>query len=603
MSILYSNDGPTEITLTDFKGFRDDRGKKFVTPEYFFGVQNINYDDIIGANQILAPTNIYTNGGTSPNDGIYEYKYTDSNDQVITEAITVINGTIYKNFNSNPSVIASGLSPGRCDFATFNNTLCIVNGINYPKFYDGTAVWEMGAPKAVISYIPGVLTGAYYYAVTYVTSGGEEVLGTISSIVNPILSQVTLTLPIGYDGTLSRKIYRTEAGGNQLKLLTTIADNDTVTYYDNIADGSLTTDIPTTNVECIKPYFIEVAYSSLILCKASSSPTQTWVGDPNVYVVDPATPVEISGVGNDYSPLEGIEQDYSMIIIGSQKNIYTLDITGTTPQVTLTRANVGVKDGYSMTKVPAQGDFPGGVMFLSNVNDIRLFNGNFAQPVATSLDNLATNNWSQPIKTTLDYLLGLSNRVYAMYFDYKYHISIGKFILIFDIRTSAWGKYLIETESYSASYNVFGVVGGNLYGGLYSNGNIEKFYSSLTYKGESLPSTITGPQLFVSEEEKYFKSIYFYFVPTSDADVTVEIILDGDTDAPISRTLELRSGAFASEFFLSPDFSVNKDFEDYRVLHINRWARWISYNFITTKGRFFFRGIKIVYDRVANKEG
>jgi len=54
-------------------------------------------------------------------------------------------------------------------------------------------------------------------------------------------------IPLGPSGTTGRKVYRTAAGGTQLKLLATIADNSTVVYADSTADGSLGANVPTSN--------------------------------------------------------------------------------------------------------------------------------------------------------------------------------------------------------------------------------------------------------------------------------------------------------------------------------------------------------------------
>lgn len=72
------------------------------------------------------------------------------------------------------------------------------------------------------------------------------VTNTTSTTTN--FNQVPLSnLPIGGALVTSRKIYRTAAGGSQLKLLTTIADNVTTSFLDTIADGSLGADIPVSN--------------------------------------------------------------------------------------------------------------------------------------------------------------------------------------------------------------------------------------------------------------------------------------------------------------------------------------------------------------------
>jgi hypothetical protein len=58
---------------------------------------------------------------------------------------------------------------------------------------------------------------------------------------------VSLTIPLGPAGTTGRKLYRTAAGGAQLKLLATLADNTTQTYSDASLDAALGANAPTVN--------------------------------------------------------------------------------------------------------------------------------------------------------------------------------------------------------------------------------------------------------------------------------------------------------------------------------------------------------------------
>lgn len=94
----------------------------------------------------------------------------------------------------------------------------------------------------------GLPDGAYLYAVTFETADGETEGGPSSTSLTVALRKVLLTdiavSPVSR--VSSRKIYRTAAGGEQLKYLATLSDNVTTTYLDNIADGDLGDDIPTT---------------------------------------------------------------------------------------------------------------------------------------------------------------------------------------------------------------------------------------------------------------------------------------------------------------------------------------------------------------------
>jgi hypothetical protein len=72
-----------------------------------------------------------------------------------------------------------------------------------------------------------------------------------ANIFDPVLEpaqrdQVVVSeIPIGNGLVTSRRVWRTAAGGSQLKLLTTIADNLTQTFIDTVADGSLGANVPT----------------------------------------------------------------------------------------------------------------------------------------------------------------------------------------------------------------------------------------------------------------------------------------------------------------------------------------------------------------------
>jgi len=94
--------------------------------------------------------------------------------------------------------------------------------------------------------------GVYSYKVTFVTPDGETSGGTASNNVtvvdNSTNGKVNLTgIPTGSATITARKLYRTEVGGSDYLLLDELVDNTTTTYQDNIADGSLTDAIPTSN--------------------------------------------------------------------------------------------------------------------------------------------------------------------------------------------------------------------------------------------------------------------------------------------------------------------------------------------------------------------
>jgi hypothetical protein len=112
---------------------------------------------------------------------------------------------------------------------------------------------------------------------TWFTEGrADSDLGNVNTPPHPDyiagsvnFSRVTLTnIPPGPSGTTSRKIYRTTAGGAQLKLLTTIANNSAtaMSSYDDVADGSLGANAPTSDTSGL------VAKTDLVPAGSSTIP-------------------------------------------------------------------------------------------------------------------------------------------------------------------------------------------------------------------------------------------------------------------------------------------------------------------------------------------
>ena len=113
---------------------------------------------------------------------------------------------------------------------------------------------QVAAPSAptVAVGAAGVLTGNYRYRISFVTALGKTESGAVSALVAPAAQQVNLSaIPVSSDSAVtSRKIYRTVANGGwpyNTKLVTTINDNTTTIYSDNIADASLGVSEPRVN--------------------------------------------------------------------------------------------------------------------------------------------------------------------------------------------------------------------------------------------------------------------------------------------------------------------------------------------------------------------
>jgi len=583
------------LSINTFKGLRNDKGLQYVPPQYFYDIENFNYDSIIGADKIKNPTVFFNGGNSNSVDGIFEFKFLDTANVLQTEKICMINGVLSKDWDTGTlTLIDSGFSTGLVSFAVYRDKLIFANGSDYTKVYNGAVVYDFGAPSAEIKISSGNLNGDYYYEMTYVTAGGEERIGARSNTISTVNQQVTLTLPLGYDGTTSRKIYRTTGGGSVPMLVTTIADNTTLTYTDNIADGSLTDIIIDVNNETPKPYFLEVSDNRLIATVSDLLPTQIWATDADIEVIDNSNASDISNISGDNTPVVGMERDYNRIIVGSEKDIYIVDASGTDLSVTETRSNLGVKDGYTMKKVPANEDFPGGVMFVSTLDDIRVFSGNFAQPIATSLDNLTTNNWSRIIQRSLRTDIQTAPNMFALFHDYKYHLVLGKIYYAFDIRGLGWTRYKIQTTNFSSFANCLAIADESMFIGQIDADIIEKAYQRTLYRSEAVSSFIHSPQMLASESLKYIKYLRIHYSVLSRNKFDVTIILDGDEKNKQSYPLDFKENDFMSSDFSQEFFNASGNQEDYREFYIDAWARWIQVIIDCDSELFLYRGFTLV---------
>lgn len=613
------------IQQFEFNGMRVDLGDKLLDTKYYFNVVNFNENDIIGANKVLAPAPLnkiqFAEGEAI--DGIYGFSYLNKDNKLQQERIIVSGGKIFSQIGFNTKQIYEGFGVGLCDFAFLNDKLFITNGKHYPLVYNGSNIWEMGACEVLPTDTNGGLIGTYYYEITFVTAGGEERTGTRSNSITLNGKCAQLNLPQGYDGVIERKIYRTEAGGDVLKLVDVIADNETLTYTDSKSDSDLTNVIPPINNECPKPYFLETANFRLIGCVSDKYPTQAWVSDTNIEVFDGANFTDVSNRTKDNSRLTGMKRDYDKIIVTSQKQVYILDVTESDKTtVTETRSNVGCLNGYSMARIPSDKGFEGGILFLASDKTIRLFNGNFAQPIATSLDNLRTDNYGEAIRPLLINTINSSTNMYAEYYDFKYHLIIGTYMLVYDISTNSWFTYDFldatltgdyEPENYDSDYfltgvdtnayfKCFAVIDNVFYVGRKDCSFIEQMYSSNVYRNKKIKARLEFPYWGTSEELKYFKEIHIYYQKNSDVDFDVTVNLDNRTKIKQTNVTDETGGDYDDRYFGKYYYESKNNTEDYRVIYINKYANWLKVTIESNDKPLNFRGMRIVYQKVSNKE-
>ena len=160
-----------------------------------------------------------------------------------TAPFTIASTTVVPNLNVSQLLGNTWVVPGAIGATTPNTgvftALSTNNGLNITPVTNPTS-----GSVSLITTTGNLGIGVYYYGVAYQTSLGTTgyfQLGTVTTDASH--EQVTVTIPVSADSRVTgRKIYRTKVGGANYQTynLTTVSDNTTTTYTDNIADSSLT---------------------------------------------------------------------------------------------------------------------------------------------------------------------------------------------------------------------------------------------------------------------------------------------------------------------------------------------------------------------------
>jgi hypothetical protein len=133
----------------------------------------------------------------------------------------------------------------------------------------------------------GLPNGAYKCAVTFVTALGETEQGTEATVTVTSDQIAWSNIPTGPAGTIGRNLYRTAPSGltgteKRLTSGTTLADNTTTVYTDNISDATIASNAatPTANTSGLLDYELTLQMA----CKVSG--VQPFGDDKGVYAIE-----------------------------------------------------------------------------------------------------------------------------------------------------------------------------------------------------------------------------------------------------------------------------------------------------------------------------
>jgi hypothetical protein len=225
-------------------------------------------------------------------DGLYTRRVDDGSETMVAFAgghMYTLGGTSFTTVPSAQSVFTAGVRVGATQY---ENHMFIGNGGVIPYKYNGTDFTRHGVyPPPTTATAGSAATGAalasgasYTYKVTYVNSQSVEgdvgpattFVVTANSMGNIALTSIPVA-PQSF-GVDARRIYRTENGGSTFKRLTTLANNTTTTFEDNILDAALGTAAPSD--KGVPPnYAFCIYHQNRLWVNDPANPNYAWYSD------------------------------------------------------------------------------------------------------------------------------------------------------------------------------------------------------------------------------------------------------------------------------------------------------------------------------------
>jgi len=359
--------------------------------------QNCRFEDEPGALNKREPSS-YLNttalGGSLGDPMVGLYRYYTSTGLITwvavsgTSAYTVTDAGVATEIRANLS------DAKRCSFETYQDQLIVSNGFDDAWVWDGASdnvTWELGGCKAILGAAGGNLDASsdYYYAVTYDDDAVNT--GAVSNTVSTDGTNFRIELsniPRGPVGTTNRKIYRTEGDGSALKLLTTIADNTTTTYSDNVADGSLTTAYPAVTDDMPKGSILKMHRERLFITADPNNPNTIYYSNPYLpHFIQQTQGLDFMEINpDDGDEIMGIPIQLEKMVCIKKNTIRKVHVTSAVSGADPTTwyaddpiAWIGSPAQWSITQTP------NGVVFLG-WDHWYLFDGASAQPVFDEFD-------------------------------------------------------------------------------------------------------------------------------------------------------------------------------------------------------------------------
>lgn len=300
--------------------------------------------------------------GTFAGDGLFT-RHDSSGAQTMCAwwngTLYTLGATTFTTVPSGQSVFTAGTRVGASEY---ENNIFFGNGSTIPYRYDGAqfvrhGIYPPQSAPAATSANTGALTGDYQYKVTYVNSGlVESDVSSACATITVASATIGVSIPtapasfgVGY-----RYLYRTVAGGSAFKRVTTISDNTTTTFSDNIADSGLGATAPTDMG--VPPGYSQIVYhKDRLFMNDPTEKNLVWYTElTNPYTVKATNFIRAGDSSGEVVEGLAVYNDALVIFCTNSLHInYMEDSTPTNWQQIKTRSPFGSKS-------------PGGAFFYNN---------------------------------------------------------------------------------------------------------------------------------------------------------------------------------------------------------------------------------------------
>lgn len=239
-----------------------------------------------------------------------------------------LDSTSLVTIGSAQSVFTAGFRVGA---AQMEEHLFIGNGGVTPYKYNGVAFTRHGVPQPnnTASYVTGGAgnpNGAYSYKIlnrnSQTVAGNPSSQSTTITVASTKIEITSIPVAPQSFGVATRRIYRTKTSGTTFFLATTLNDNTTTTFSDDLADTDLGAEAPSDKGE--PPTYSTIIYhQNRLFMNDASQPGFVWFTDINEpFTVASTNFLIIGDTSTDFVKGFGV-QDNSLVVF-CERNIWTI---------------------------------------------------------------------------------------------------------------------------------------------------------------------------------------------------------------------------------------------------------------------------------------